>query len=492
MLPKSVDNNRRVVILGAGPAGLTAAYELSSHDISSVVLEQDSVVGGLARTVEHNGYRFDIGGHRFYTKVALVEKIWREILGDNLLTRRRLSRIYYKSRFFRYPLEPFDAVRGLGVLESARCVLSFVHSYLFPKLPEDDFATWVSNRFGRRLFEIFFKSYTEKVWGMDCREIGAEWAAQRIQGLSVSSLLRDALIARRKKNVKTLIREFQYPRLGPGMLWSRMKDIVEQRGVEVALNSAVERINWAPGKVVSVRAGGKLYDGSHFISSIPIRELIERLEPAAPPQVRAGAAKLRYRDFITVAVIVRGRNLFPDNWIYIHDPSISAGRIQNYNNWSPDMTPDPGMTCLGMEYFCNQNDKLWDRPDEDLTRLAQRELVQLGLVRERDIVQGAVVRMPKAYPVYDRGYQEALATIRDFLSTAVPNLQLVGRNGMHRYNNQDHSMLTAILAARNVLGWNFDLWKLNTDAQHFESGPALGEQDFAALERTQPLVPRAV
>jgi protoporphyrinogen oxidase len=488
---KSAESDRRVVILGAGPAGLTAAYELSAHDVPSVVLEQDSVVGGLARTVEHEGYRFDIGGHRFYTKVALVEKIWREILGDDLLTRRRLSRIYYQSRFFRYPLEPFDAVRGLGLLESARCVLSFARSYLFPELPEDDFATWVSNRFGRRLFEIFFKGYTEKVWGMDCREIGAEWAAQRIQGLSVSSLLRDALIPPRKKNVKTLIREFQYPRLGPGMLWSRMKDIVEQRGVEVALNSAVERIHWEPGKVVSMRAGGKLYEGSHFISSIPIRELIERLDPAAPPLVRAAAAALKYRDFITVAVIVRGRNLFPDNWIYIHDPSISAGRIQNYNNWSPDMTPDPGMTCLGMEYFCNQNDKLWDRADEDLIRLAQEELIQLGLVREQDIVQGAVVRMPKAYPVYDRGYHDALATIRDFLLVA-PNIQLVGRNGMHRYNNQDHSMLTAILAARNILGWNFDLWKLNTDAQHFESGPALGEQDFAALERTQPLVPRAV
>jgi protoporphyrinogen oxidase len=491
MQPKSIENDRRAVILGAGPAGLTAAYELSAHDVPSIVLEQDSVVGGLARTVEHNGYRFDIGGHRFYTKVALVEKIWREILGDDLLTRQRLSRIYYQSRFFRYPLEPFDAVRGLGLLESVRCAFSFARSYLLPELPEDDFATWVSNRFGRRLFEIFFKSYTEKVWGMDCREIGAEWAAQRIQGLSVSSLLREAFIPRRKKNVKTLIREFQYPRLGPGMLWSRMKDIVEQRGVEVALNSAVERIHWVPGEVVSVRAGGKIHEGSHFISSIPIRELIECLDPGAPLRVRAAAAALKYRDFITVAVIVRGRNLFPDNWIYIHDPSISAGRIQNYNNWSPEMTPDPGMTCLGMEYFCNQNDRLWDRADEDLILLAQRELVQLGLVRERDIVQGAVVRMPKAYPVYDRGYQDALATIRDFLLT-VPNLQLVGRNGMHRYNNQDHSMLTAILAARNVLGWNFDLWKLNTDAQHFESGPALGEQDFAALERTQPLVPRAV
>jgi protoporphyrinogen oxidase len=491
MSPKIAESDRRVVILGAGPAGLTAAYELSAHDVPCVVLEQDVVVGGLARTVEHNGYRFDIGGHRFYTKVALVEKIWREILGDDLLTRQRLSRIYYKSRFFRYPLEPFDAVQGLGLIESVRCALSFVRAYLLPDLPEDDFATWVSNRFGRRLFEIFFKSYTEKVWGMDCREIGAEWAAQRIQELSVGSLIRDALFPGRRKNIKTLIREFQYPRLGPGMLWSRMKSIVEQRGVEVMLNSAVERLEWEQGRVVSVTAGGKRHEGTNFISSISIRELIERLDPAAPQQVRAAAANLKYRDFITVAVIVRGGNLFPDNWIYIHDPSITAGRIQNYNNWSPDMTPHPGITCLGLEYFCNQNDHLWQRSDEDLIRLARKEVVQLGLVREQDIVEGSVVRMPKAYPVYDRGYLEALATIRSFLSS-MPNMQLVGRNGMHRYNNQDHSMFTAILAARNVMGWNFDLWKLNSDAQHVESGPAFSEQDFAALEKTQPLVPRAV
>jgi protoporphyrinogen oxidase len=491
MPPKSPEVDRRVVILGAGPAGLTAAYELSAHDVPCVVLEQDNVVGGLARTVEHKGYRFDIGGHRFYTKVALVEKIWREILGDDLLTRHRLSRIYYNSRFFHYPLEPFDALQGLGLIESVRCALSFVHACLFPDLPEDNFATWVSNRFGRRLFEIFFKSYTEKVWGMDCREIGAEWAAQRIQELSVGSLIRDALFPSRRKNIKTLIREFQYPRLGPGMLWSRMKAIVEQRGVEIVLNSPVESLEWEQGRVVSVTAGGKRFEGTNFISSIPIRELIERLIPTAPPTVRAAAANLHHRDFITVAVMVRGKNLFSDNWIYIHDPSVTAGRIQNYNNWSPDMTPDPGMTCLGLEYFCNQNDHLWERSDKDLICLARKELIQLGLVREQDIAEGAVVRMPKAYPVYDRTYQQALTTIRGFLSVA-PNLQLVGRNGMHRYNNQDHSMLTAILAARNVMGWNFDLWKLNTDAQHVESGPAFSEQDFAALEKTQPLVPRAV
>jgi protoporphyrinogen oxidase len=480
----------QVVILGGGPAGLTAAYELSNLGIECVVLERDAVVGGLARTVEHKGFRFDIGGHRFYTKVSLVQQMWREILGDDFLTRKRLSRIYYKSRFFQYPLEPFDAIRGLGALESFRCGLSFVRSRLFPTLPERDFETWVSNRFGRRLFETFFKSYTEKVWGMDCRKIGAEWAAQRIQGLSPWSILRDAIFPSANKKVKTLIKEFQYPRLGPGMLWSRMREIVERRGVPVVLNAPVESVQWRAGKIVSVQAGGKTYRGAEFISSIPIRELIEKLDPVAPALL-AAADNFHYRDFILVALMVRGQNLFPDNWIYLHDPAITAGRVQNYGNWSPEMTPSPDMTCLGVEYFCNMPDELWKKPDEDLIALAKREMAQLGLVREQDVVDGAVVRMPKAYPVYDYGYKDGLAEIRKFLAE-VPNLQLVGRNGMHRYNNQDHSMLTAILAARNVAGARFDLWDLSLDEDYLEAGPQISNEELAAMERNQPLVPKAV
>ena len=485
------DNETRVVILGAGPAGLTAAYELSNSGTPCVVLEQDTVVGGLARTVEYKGFRFDIGGHRFYTKVSLVQQIWRDVLGDDLLTCKRLSRIYYKSRFFQYPLEPLDAIRGLGVIEALRCALSFVRGQLFPTLPERDFATWVSNRFGRRLFETFFESFTEKVWGMECRKIAAEWAAQRIQGLSVWSLLRDAVLQRSDNQTKTLIKEFQYPRLGPGMLWSRMKEIVEQRGVPVVLNAPVESVQRQEGKIVSVLAAGKTYHGTHFISSIPIRELINKLNPAAPPALLAAAKKFHYRDFLTVALMVRGRNLFPDNWIYVHDPLVSAGRVQNYGNWSPEMAPDPDLSCLGVEYFCNSTGAIWSAPDENLIALATREMVQLGLVLEQDVVDGAVVRMPKAYPVYDRGYQGGLATVREFLAT-VPNLQLVGRNGMHRYNNQDHSMLTAILAVRNIAGARFDLWNLNVDRDYLEAGPQISNEEITALERTQPLVPTAI
>jgi protoporphyrinogen oxidase len=488
---KTGDNAIRVVILGAGPAGLTAAYELSNLGLGCVVLEQDALVGGLARTVEHKGFRLDIGGHRFYTKVSLVQQVWHDVLGDDLLTRKRLSRIYYKSRFFQYPLEPFDALGGLGLIEAFRCGLSFVRSRLFPTLPECNFETWVSNRFGRRLFETFFKSYTEKVWGMDCREIAAEWAAQRIQGLSLWSLLRDAVFRRSDKQIKTLIKEFQYPRLGPGMLWSRMREIVEQRGVPVILNARVESVQWQAGKVVSVQAGGKTYHGTQFISSIPIRELIEKLDPAAQPVLLSAAGKFHYRDFILVALMVRGRNLFPDNWIYVHDPSVTAGRVQNYGNWSPEMTPNPNLTCLGVEYFCNMSDAIWKAADEDLISLAKREMVQLGLVHGQDVVDGVVVRMPKAYPVYDRGYQDGLAAVREFLAK-VPNLQLVGRNGMHRYNNQDHSMLTAILAARNVAGARFDLWNLSVDKDYLEAGAEITNEELAGLEQDQPLVPKAI
>jgi protoporphyrinogen oxidase len=489
--PKAGDSELRVVILGAGPAGLTAAYELTSLGIPCVVLERDAVVGGLARTVEHNGFRFDIGGHRFYTKVKLIRQIWSEVLGEDLLTRTRLSRIYYKSRFFRYPLEPLDAFRGLGVLESARCGLSYARSRAFPRLPENDFATWVSNRFGQRLYEIFFRSYTEKVWGMDCHQIAAEWAAQRIQGLSVGSLLRNALLPWGREEPKTLIKQFQYPRLGPGMLWTRMREIVERRGAEVVMNAPVEKIGWRDGRVLSVRAGSREYQPSHVISSIPIRELTEKLDPAAPQELRAAGEALKYRDFLTVALVAKTKNSFPDNWIYLHDPEVLAGRVQNYKNWSEEMSPDPEMTCLGVEYFCNEGDSIWARSNEELAELATGEMARLGLLRAEDVAEARVVRMPKAYPVYDHGYQKSLALIRGFLART-PNLQSVGRNGMHRYNNQDHSMLTGILAARNICGAHFDLWAVNVDKDYLEEDRAITNDELAALEQSQPLVPRTI
>ena len=482
-----------VVILGAGPAGLTAAYELAKAGVTSTVLESDDVVGGLSRTAEYKGYRFDIGGHRFFTKVTAVEELWIEILGDDLLTRPRLSRIYYNGKFFSYPLKPFNALFGLGIFETARCVASYGWARLFPRRPEEDFATWVSNRFGKRLFEVFFKTYTEKVWGIPCSQIQAEWAAQRIKGLSLTTALKNALIGDRSVSkqdaVKTLINEFLYPRHGPGMMWEKAQELVEGMGSRVLMEQPVNRVRWSQGKVDAVEAGGQTYEAEHFISSVAIRDLIESFEPAPPQNVIAAARRLKYRDFLTVALMVRVESLFPDNWIYIHEPGVKLGRLQNFKNWSAEMVPDPAMTGLGLEYFCSEGDEIWSLGDEELIELGKREIVELGFTDAADITDGIVVRMKKAYPIYDRDYAPALEEIREFLAT-LPNLQLVGRNGMHRYNNQDHSMLTAMLAARNVLGAKHDLWQVNVDEEYHEQGREIKLEDVRAIDSTQPLVPR--
>jgi protoporphyrinogen oxidase len=482
-----------VVILGAGPAGLTAAYELSKAGVLSTILERDDTVGGIARTVNYKGYRFDIGGHRFFTKVTAVENLWREVLGDDLLVRERLSRIYYNNRFFSYPLKAFNALAGLGLLETTRCVASYGRARLFPQLPEDDFATWVTNRFGRRLFEIFFETYTEKVWGIPCREIHAEWAAQRIKGLSLTAAIKNALFGERAKSkkdvIKTLIDEFLYPRLGPGMMWERTRELIETMGSRIVFQAPLERVYWKASGVEAVEAGGKVYKGRHFLSSVAIRDLVEALTPQPPAEVVAAAQRLRYRDFLTIALVIRGRDLFPDNWIYIHDARVRMGRIQNFKNWSPEMVPDPEMTCLGLEYFCFEGDELWAMPDEELLALGKREIGQLRLADPAQVVDGAVVRMVKAYPVYDGAYSEAVGTVRAFLE-GLGNLQLVGRNGMHRYNNQDHSMLTAMLAARNILGASYDLWQVNVEQEYHEEGREVALSDLKRVEETQPLVPR--
>jgi len=467
-----------VLILGAGPAGLSAAYELGRHGRAARVFEASPEVGGLARTVEHKGYLFDLGGHRFYTKAASIEAIWREVLGGDLLVRPRLSRIYFHQRFFRYPLEPLDALRGLGVAEAARCALSYLHALCFPQRPEDDFETYICNRFGRRLFERFFRSYTEKVWGLSCKEIRAEWAAQRIRGLSFSALLKDSFEfggrQNRRSRLRTLTNEFLYPRRGPGMMWERMRQIIERQGSCIHLKAPVEKVLRTPERVTGIQALGKRFDASHVISTLPVSTLCLTLDPPAPDAVLQAARSLRYRDFLIVALIVRRRDVFPDTWIYIHEPGVRVGRIQNFKNWSPDMTPDPETTCLGMEYFCNEGDELWRMPDADLVKFASAECESLGIVPAPLVIDGAVVRVPKAYPVYDSNYPQAMAEIRAFLST-LPNLHCAGRNGMHRYDNQDHAMLSGILAAGNVMGAAHDLWSVNTDGEYLEEVPA-GEE----------------
>ncbi len=481
------------VVIGAGPAGLTAAYELSKSGLPTTVLESSAVPGGLARTEHYKGYRFDIGGHRFFTKLNIVDEIWRELLGNDFLSRPRLSRIYYNGRFFKYPLEPMDALSQLGLWEAMACAASFLRVRFFPIRPEKTFDLWVSNRFGRRLFDTFFRTYTEKVWGMPCSEIDAEWAAQRIRGLDALALIKQMLLPAPKDKgrvVKSLIDSFHYPRLGPGMMWEECARRVANLGGKLLYNSTVARIEWEPQRVVAVlAAGGERYEASQFISTMPIQQLLQAFDPPPPDEVLKAGERLRYRDFLTVALILRRAHVFPDNWIYLHDPGVKVGRIQNYKNWSPDMVPSEETTCLGLEYFCSQGDQLWNLDDAELVRLASRELAQLGIAGDAEIVDGTVVRAQQAYPVYDAEYRSCLATIRAFLDK-FGNLQLVGRNGMHHYNNQDHSMFTGLLAARNILGENHDVWAVNSDFEYHESGTVSGDDKLDALRSSQPRVPR--
>ncbi len=488
------------LVIGGGPAGLTAAYCLSRAGRDVTVLEADpGRVGGISRTVEHNGFLFDIGGHRFFSKSREVVDLWNEILPDDFIDRPRLSRIFYKGKFYAYPLRAIEAFLNLGPVESAACVASYAYARLRPVPDPKTFHQWVRNQFGERLFRIFFKTYTEKVWGMDCDAISADWAAQRIKGLDLWGAILDGLrrslgrgpapAAEGGPVIKTLIESFRYPRLGPGQMWETAAEKIRAAGGSVRLGRTVEGLTcdarglWT----VSVRA----HDGSretvtarNIVSTMPLAGLVGAIQPA--PISTFHARDLKYRDFVTVALIARTERDFPDNWVYIHDPSVLVGRVQNFRSWSPEMVK-PGHTCLGLEYFCFEGDGLWSATDEALVELAKREIAKIGLLRPDEVVDACVVRQPKAYPVYDESYRDNVAAIRRDLESAYPTLHMIGRNGMHKYNNQDHAMMTAMLAARNILAGRrvHDVWGVNEDAEYSEAGVS-GAQEALASERLVP------
>jgi protoporphyrinogen oxidase len=462
----------QTLVLGAGPAGLTAGYLLGKAGRKAIVLEAEDQVGGIAKTVERDGYRFDLGGHRFFTKSVEVDTLWHEVLGDEFLLRPRMSRIYWNNRYLDYPLRGSDVIRKLGPIELARCMASYLRAAARRNKVDDSLEDWVSNRFGRRLFELFFKSYTEKVWGVPTSEIRAEWAAQRIKGLSFFSAAKAAFFGN-KDEVKSLISEFNYPRFGPGQMWDAMTAAIREQDGEVRLEERVEGLEIVDGRVVQVTTGGETFDDpAAVISSLPLREVVEMASPPAPQEVIDAARGLRYRDFLTVALVVDGEDLFPDNWIYIHEPGVRVGRIQNFRSWSPWMVPDADKACVGLEYFCFAGDDLWTMADDDLVDLAATELEKLRLAPKAKVERGYATRVPKAYPIYDADYAERVATIRAWLD-GIENLQQVGRNGLHRYNNSDHSMLTAMRAVDNVLsGADHDIWEVNAESVYHETDVA--------------------
>jgi protoporphyrinogen oxidase len=441
------------VVIGGGPSGLAAALELVRAGRPVVVVDREDGVGGIARTIERGGFRFDIGGHRFSTRIPEIQELWEELLGPDLLVRRRRSRILFRGRFYDYPVTARSALSGLGPLGGLGILASFVAARLRPLRPEVTLDAWLVNRFGRRMFEAFFRPYTEKVWGIPCEEIGAQWAAQRIAGLSLGAALAD-MLARGSGGQRTLASWFRYPRLGPGMLWERMRERIEAAGGRVLLRSRLAAVRHDCGSIREVVVdgpGGELaLPASSVVSTVPLRDLVPALDPDAPGGVADAARGLRYRDFVQVALVLEGPAPFADTWLYVHDPEIRAGRLQNFGAWSPDLVPSPDRACIGVEYFCSVGDDLWGRSDPDLVQLAREDLGRLGLSRPGRVVAGHVIRLRDAYPVYDLDRRPRVEAISAGLAR-LGNLRLAGRNGMHRYDNMDDAMLTGRLAARSLL-----------------------------------------
>jgi protoporphyrinogen oxidase len=496
-------DDRPYVVLGAGPAGLTAGYLLAKRGERVVVLESTDQVGGIARTEVRDGYRFDLGGHRFFTKVREVDDLWHEIMEGEFLLRPRRSRIYWNRKFLDYPLEGMDVIRKLGPVDLTKAAFSYLCAAARARLrprPEETFEQWVSNRFGRWLFDQFFKTYTEKLWGVSTSELRADWAAQRIKGLSFFAAARSAMLGNRGNAIRSLIEEFHYPRYGPGQMWERMQSDIVARGGEVRMNAPVTGIELEDGSVARVIAGGETIEAKAVISSLPLATTTTIAAPRAPAEVRDAGRGLRYRDFLTVSLVIDDREPFPDTWIYIHEPDVRVGRIQNFRSWSPWMVPNDHETSIGMEYFCWAGDELWNMADDDLVELAKRELGQMGLGDPAKVTRGFAVRVPKAYPVYDDRYAENVEAIRGWLE-GIPNLVQVGRNGLHRYNNSDHSMLTAMRAVENLVdGARHDIWAVNAESVYHETdetprdenpypyrdAPPENEREVAAAPTTGP------
>ncbi len=464
----------KVVIIGAGPAGMACVYALAKAKQPSLVIEQDDAPGGLCRTLNFCGYFFDIGGHRFLSKSQEVNRLWQEIMGDDMLHVKRLSRIYYRKRYFNYPLSFLNTIFNLGLLESLLCIGSYLKHKYFKRGKDNTFEEWIINRFGKRLYDIFFKTYTEKVWAVPCQDISADWARQRIRGLSLRVAIQKAILGLKKQAPKTLCDKFMYPKTGPGEFYQRLKEHACCLGAEFEFGKTVVSIRHNAERIISLQVnraqGGQAetLPVDILCSSMPLPVFINLLEPKPAGYILAAARKLLFRDFLVVNIILDKESVFPDQWVYIHSPEVKVGRIQNYKNWSPAMVVDPKKTSLGLEYFCNEGNNLWNMNDIDLINYAVKELEEIGIVSRRYLIDGFVVRRKNVYPVYSLDYQESVGIIRDYLSR-ISNFYPMGRSGLFRYNNSDHALLTGIYTAGNLLGKSsYDVWNINSDSGYLE------------------------
>ncbi len=466
-MKRNGDTARKIAVIGAGPAGLTAAYKLQTQGVDVTLFEASDQVGGMARSFELWNQIVDLGPHRFFSSDPRVNEFWLDAVDNEYVMVQRLTRIYYKNKFFSYPIQALNALRGLGILEAIKCVFSYLRARISPFKHDDKFDIWVMNRFGRRLFQIFFKSYTEKLWGIKCSELDADFAAQRIKKLSFYEAVKGALFGNRNNKHRTLVDEFAYPKLGAGDVYKRIASKFEAAGGKLLISSPVKALE-INGKKVNISLNDIDFETfDHVISTMPLTSLIRKIN--APREILEKVDHLRFRNTILVYLKVGGPNPFPDQWIYVHSEGLETGRITNFRNWTDSINKGQKSNIICLEYWCYDEDSIWTREDSKIIELAMSELYKTKLVEDGTIEEGFVQRVPKCYPVYSSGYREILEPIQSYLSK-VESITPIGRYGSFKYNNQDHSILMGLLASQNLLGsGKTDLWAINTDYEYQES-----------------------
>lgn len=459
---------KKIAIIGAGPAGITAAYELTKAGFDVTLYEASDKVGGLSKTIELWNQKVDLGPHRFFSNDTKVNKLWLEVVEKDYRMVDRLTRIYYKKKFYYYPLKPFDALFKLGIGQAFLCVMSYFKEKVKPTKQDGSFEAWVTARFGSRLYSIFFKTYSEKLWGIPCTELDEDFAAQRIKKLSLFEAVKNALFTGKKNKHKTLVDQFAYPIGGTGMVYEKMKTFIEANGGKVLCSTPVKKVdtvNGGPTKIELMTGESIQYD--HIISSMPITHLVKNL-PNVPADIITAATDLKFRNTILVYLKVEGMDVFPDNWLYVHASDLQMGRITNFCNWVPEVNQGEKSTIVALEYWAYNEDEIWNSTDEQLIELGTKELRQTGLIKDLEISDGYIVKIPKCYPVYAKGYKAPLQKVEQYLS-GIENLSVIGRYGSFKYNNQDHSILMGLLAAENLIAdTSHNLWEINTDYETYQ------------------------